>query len=294
MHTPVLLNESLEMLALKGGDVFVDGTIGSGGHSAEVAKRFGDDIEIVGIDRDRDALARSEERLRTLTHSSYLKLASFKDLGKVLDGLGISRASAILLDLGISSNQIEESGRGFSFQRDEPLMMTMSKEKDELNARHILNTWDESTLEVVIRGFGEEKYSRKIAHEIVTRRDKRPFERTGDLVDAVMAATPERYHHGKTHPATRTFQAIRIAVNEELTVLEEGLKEGFRVLAPGGRLAVISFHSLEDRIVKNFFKDLAQKNLGKLITKKPVTPSEAEVKGNPRSRSAKLRAIEKI
>jgi 16S rRNA (cytosine1402-N4)-methyltransferase len=172
--------------------------------------------------------------------------------------------------------------------------MNMDKSAEDLTAKTVLNTWDEDTLELIIRGFGEEKYSKRIAREIVDRRDVKPFETTSDLIDAVRAATPAAYHHGRIDPATRTFQAIRIAVNEELTALEEGLEKGFEALESGGRFAVISFHSLEDRIVKNFFKDRASNGEGKIITKKPIVPSEEETKSNPRSRSAKLRVIEKI
>lgn len=294
MHKPVLLQEAIDGLNLKEGDIFVDGTLGSAGHSSEVARRFGGAVEIVGLDRDVDALARSDERLRTLTSAHYLKLGSFRNLDEVLKMLGISKVNGVLYDLGISSDQIDESGRGFSFMRDEPLHMSMNKEEEALTAKEILNTWDEDTLEVILRGFGEEKYSRRIARKIVEVRDEHPFETTSDLVNAVRAATPAAYHHGRINPATRTFQALRIAVNEELTALEEGLAKGFEALDSGGRFAVISFHSLEDRIVKNFFRDRVKEGRAKLITKKPIVPSEEEIAENPRSRSAKLRVIEKI
>lgn len=293
-HVSVLLHEAVDSLNLKEGDIFVDGTLGSAGHSSEVACRFGDSVEIVGLDRDIDALNRSDERLRTLTSAHYLKLSSFRNIDEVLKALGISKVNGVLLDLGISSEQIDESGRGFSFKRDEPLHMSMDKDAADLTAKTILNTWDEDALELIIRGFGEEKYSRKIAREIVRRRAEKPFETTTDLSDAVRAATPTAYHHGRIDPATRTFQAIRIAVNEELTALEEGLRKGFDALESGGRFAVISFHSLEDRIVKNFFRDRVKEGGAKLITKKPIVPSDEEVAANPRSRSAKLRVIEKI
>lgn len=293
-HVSVLLHEAVDSLNLKEGDIFVDGTLGSAGHSSEVARRFGDSVEIVGLDRDIDALNRSDERLRTLTSAHYLKLSSFRNIDEVLKALGISKVNGVLLDLGISSEQIDESGRGFSFKRDEPLHMSMDKDAADLTAKTILNTWDEDALELIIRGFGEEKYSRKIAREIVRRRAEKPFETTTDLSDAVRAATPTAYHHGRIDPATRTFQAIRIAVNEELTALEEGLRKGFDALESGGRFAVISFHSLEDRIVKNFFRDRVKEGGAKLITKKPIVPSDEEVAANPRSRSAKLRVIEKI
>ncbi len=294
MHIPVLLHEAIDGLNLKEGDIFVDGTLGSAGHSSEVAKRFGDSVEIVGLDRDVDALERSEEKLRPLTSAHYLKLESFRNLDTVLEALGMKEVNGILLDLGISSDQLDASGRGFSFQKEEPLHMGMKKDEETLTAKEILNTWDEETLELIIRGFGEEKYSRRIAREIVERREVKPFETTADLETAVRAATPAAYHHGRINPATRTFQAIRIAVNEELVALEEGLKKGFEALTPGGRFAVISFHSLEDRIVKNFFRDKANEGIAKVITKKPITASDKEIDINPRSRSAKLRILEKI
>jgi 16S rRNA (cytosine1402-N4)-methyltransferase len=293
-HIPVLLHEAIDGLSLKEGAIFVDGTLGSAGHSALVAERFGDNVEIIGLDRDADALIRSEEKLRTLTHSAFLRQESFRNIDQVLLGLGIHKIDAILLDLGISSNQLEESGRGFSFQKDEPLSMSMSKDGVGLTAQEIVNTWDEDALELIIRGFGEEKFSRRIAREIVARREIKPFERTFELVEAIRAATPAAYHRGKLHPATRTFQALRIATNEELVALEEGLAKGFAALNSHGRFVVISFHSLEDRIVKNFFRDKATAGEATLVVKRPIVPSEQEVAENPRSRSAKLRILEKL
>lgn len=292
-HVPVLLHEAIEALNLKDGDIFLDGTLGSAGHSLLVAEKFGDDVEIIGIDRDAEALARSEERLRALTHSAYLRLESFRNLDEVLGGLGITKINAVLLDLGISSEQIDESGRGFSFQKEEPLEMTMEKNSKGIKATDVVNSWSEETLVMILKGFGEERYAKKIAKEIVQRREKQAFKTTRDLQEAVLAAVPASYKRGKLNPATRTFQAIRIAVNEELTALEEGIKKAFDALAPGGRLAVISFHSLEDRIVKNFMRDAAKRGEGKLVNKKPIVPSEDEIERNPRSRSAKLRVIEK-
>ncbi|MBX4199075.1 16S rRNA (cytosine(1402)-N(4))-methyltransferase RsmH [Candidatus Parcubacteria bacterium] len=293
-HIPVLLHEVLSNLNLKEGDIFLDGTLGSAGHSAAVAREFGDTVEIIGLDRDVDALARSEAELAPLAANVFLRQSSFRDLDQVLQGLGVGKVNAILLDLGLSSDQLEDSGRGFSFQRDEPLEMTMEKDSKGITAKEILNNWDEETLELILRGFGEEKYSRKIAREIVMQREEKPFKTTGDLLEAVHAAVPASAKHLRIHPATRTFQAIRIAVNEELTALEEGLVKAFGALVVGGRLAVISFHSLEDRIVKNAFRDLAVEERAKLITKRPIVPTEEEVAENPRSRSAKLRVLEKI
>ena len=296
MHKPVLLHEAVEALGLSEGKVFLDGTLGSGGHSAEVATLYGEKVTIIGLDRDQDALRRSGEKLRNLHAKHFLKLKSFREMDEALEEVGVSSVDAILLDLGISSNQIEESGRGFTFQKDEPLLMTMKENpgEEDLTARKILNTFSEETLELIIRGFGEEKYSRKIARAIVERREEKPFETTSDLVETIMGAVPAFYERGRINPATRTFQALRIATNEELTALEEGLAKGFEALSPGGRFAVISFHSLEDRIVKNFFRDKAREGKAKLINKKPITASEEEIRSNPRSRSAKLRIIEKM
>lgn len=280
-HKPVLLHESLEVLNLKAGETFLDGTFGSGGHSREVLRHF-PDVHIIGLDRDPE-VARDNPDIK-------VRMMSFADVDK----LGI-KPDAILLDLGISTDQLENSGRGFSFLRDEPLDMRMSKEG--LTASDILNSWDEHAIELILRGFGEEKFSRKIAKEIVKRRNPpaggKPFKTTFDLVEAITEAKPKNWQD-KINPATKTFQALRIAVNEELTALEAGLEKGFKTLNTKGRFAVISFHSLEDRIVKNFFRNLTKQNLAKAITKKPIRPSVEEIEKNPRSRSAKLRVIEKI
>ncbi len=300
VHKSVLLQESIDGLDLQPGEIFLDGTLGGGGHSREVLRRF-PDVRIIGLDKDRAAIERTKDL------AIEVKIESFRNLDKVLEELSISSVDAILFDLGLSSNQFEESGRGFSFQKDEPLLMTMTENPgaDDLTAAKILNTFSEEALELILRGFGEEKFSRKIAREIVTRREVKPFKTTFDLVEAVESQIPHfasttprlrwasKASRGK-HPATRTFQALRIAVNEELTALEEGLEKGFKALSPSGRFAVISFHSLEDRIVKQFFRKKADQKEALLINKKPVIPTDEETKENPRSRSAKLRIIEKL
>jgi len=294
MHRPVLLKESIDALKLKKGEVYLDGTLGSGGHSAEVAKRFKDSVTIIAIDRDPDAVKRSRGKLEEFTTNFKLFNESFRNLDTVLGEAGIESVDAILFDLGLSSDQLSPpaggSGRGFSFLRDEPLDMRMSGTGP--TAADILNSWDEHAIELILRGFGEEKFSRKIASAIVERRKIKPFETTFDLVGTVLEIK-KRTWKDRIHPATQTFQAIRIAVNEELTALEVGLQKGFEVLKPGGRFAVISFHSLEDRMVKNFFRDKVKEEVAKHITKKPATASAEEVEENPRSRSAKLRIIEK-
>ncbi|MDO8569756.1 MAG: 16S rRNA (cytosine(1402)-N(4))-methyltransferase RsmH [bacterium] len=264
-HKPVLLHESIDILNLKPGKIFLDGTFGSGGHSNEVRRQF-PTVEVIAIDQDPEVDAIQ---------------ANFRDLDRVVT----RKVDAILFDLGISTDQLENSGRGFSFLKDAPLDMRMSGKG--ISARDILNSWDEHALELVLRGFGEEKNSRRIAHNIVERRKVKPFVTTFDLVEVVGK------RRGKIHPATKTFQALRIAVNEELTALEIGLEKGFEALRTNGRLAVISFHSLEDRIVKNFFRNKIREKIAKQITKKPIVPSTEEIKENPRSRSAKLRVIEK-
>lgn len=277
-HIPVLLKEAVDGLNLKPGEIFLDGTFGAGGHSREVKRQLGELVSIIALDQDPSvAAAHPEFAVRTI---------NFRDIDKIAE-----RPDAILLDIGFSSSQLE-SGRGFSFLKDEPLDMRMGQKGP--TAADILNSWDESAIELILRGFGEERYSKRIASEVIRQREEKPFEKTTDLVETIERAVPEKYLHGRIHPATRTFQALRIATNEELTALEEGLQKGFEILNPGGRLAVITFHSLEDRIVKNFFRELAAKGRGELQNKKPIVPGEKEVKDNPRARSAKLRIVKKF
>jgi len=296
VHKSVLLHESIEGLNFQKGDVFVDATINGGGHSEEVAKRFSKDIKIIGIDLDADALRRAEERLTKAGADFTLVESSFRNVGKVLHDQGIPQANKMLFDLGLSSNQFEDSGRGFSFQKNEPLLMTFKKNPGEgdITAHQIVNEWDEEHIADVIYGYGEERYSRRIAKKIVERRQAGPLQTTDDLVQAIKEATPYAYQRGKTHYATKTFQALRIAANDEIQSLKDALTQGFSRLSSGGRMAFISFHSIEDRTVKVFFKEMAQKGLGVLITKKPITPTIEEVKENRRARSAKLRIIEKL
>ena len=295
-HIPVLKDESIAGLSIKEGDVIIDGTLGGGGHTFEIIKRFGKSVKIIGLDLDIDAKARTE-KLLVETPSDFIFVNSgFQDIDKVLEDLNIKEVDKILLDLGISSFQLEIAGRGFSFLKDEPLIMTMKKQlgNTDLTARDIVNSWDEKTLADIIYGFGEEKYSRKIAKAIVEAREKKEIETTFDLVKIIEEAVGRNYRGMKIHPATRTFQALRIATNNELSNLEQVIKKGFNRLSSGGRMAIITFHSLEDRIVKKAFIELKLKNYAIVITKKPIIPKQEEVKLNPRSRSAKLRLIEKI
>lgn len=294
-HTPVLLHESIDGLNIKKGDIFVDGTLGNGGHSMEVCQRFGNGVTIVGIDLDLDALERSRVRLDSLNDKIHYVNGSFRNIDTILDSLSIEKVDRILLDIGLSSNQFEESGRGFSFQKDEPLIMSFKKnlDEDDLTAKEILNTWEEESIRMILEGYGEEQFAYRIAKAIVIQREMKPFERTSELVETILSATPKFYHHKKIHPATKTFQALRITVNDEIRSLKDGLSKGFKRLNKEGRLAVISFHSLEDRVVKNFYKEKEEEKEGEKTTKKPIVPKASEVINNPRARSAKLRIIEK-
>ena len=293
IHKTVLLHEAIDGLDIKEGDVFVDGTLGNGGHTEEVCKRFGNTVVMIGIDLDPDAIARSQARLSQYT-VTYVQ-GSFRNLDTLLDSVNVQKVNKILLDIGLSSNQFEESGRGFSFQKDEPLIMSFKREltEEDLTAREIVNTWDEENIRAILEGYGEEQFAYKITKAIVARREVKPIETTFDLVDIIKSATPMFYHHRKIHPATKTFQALRITVNDEIQSLKEGLQKGFDRLLPNGRIAVISFHSLEDRVVKQFFKEKEVEGLGNRTHKKPIIPGDEEQKENPRSRSAKLRIIEK-
>jgi 16S rRNA (cytosine1402-N4)-methyltransferase len=294
-HIPVLKDESINGLSIKKGDTIVDGTLGGGGHTFEIIKRFGPSVRIICLDLDEDAIVRAKKLIGKMESDVIFKTVGFQDMDKVLDELGIVSVDKILLDLGISSFQLEEAGRGFSFQKDEPLLMTMKKNpsKDDLTASLIVNTWSEETLADIIYGFGEEKYSRKIAKAIVEGRLEKKIKTTFDLVKIVEEAVGKNYRGLRIHSATRTFQALRIATNSELSNLEQVIEKGFNRLKVGGRMVIISFHSLEDRIVKKAFINLKLKGFGNIITKKPIIPSVDEVNSNPRSRSSKLRIIEK-
>jgi 16S rRNA (cytosine1402-N4)-methyltransferase len=295
-HIPVLKDESIDGLNIQTNDVVVDGTLGGGGHTFEIIKRFGPKVKIIGLDFDADAITRARELIGKTPCDVIFKTAGFQDMDKVLDEMGIANVDRILLDLGISSFQLEVAGRGFSFLKDEPLLMTMKKNPtdEDLTAKEIVNTWDEENIADIIYGFGEEKYSRKIAKAIVVARKEKEIETTFDLVKIIDDAVGKYYRRMKIHPSTRTFQALRIATNSELTNLQEVIKKGFDRLSKNGRIAIITFHSLEDRIVKRAFVELKENGLANIITKKPIIPTDEELRMNPRSRSAKLRLIEKI
>jgi len=295
-HIPVLLNESINGLAIKDGDIFVDGTLGGGGHTLEVLNRFGNKITIICFDLDEDAIQRVKKVLKSTYSNVSFVNKGFQDLKVELKKMGIEEIDNILFDLGISSFQLEESGRGFSFQKNEPLLMTMKKELTEkdITAYDIVNFWEEQTLADIIYGFGEERFARKIAKAIVEFRKKTEIKTTFDLVQVIESAIGRYYRGKKIHPATKTFQALRIATNSELSNLEKVIEDGFSCLKKGGKMAIISFHSLEDRIVKRAFVELEKKGLAKVISKKPILPKKEEIRINPRSRSAKLRLLEKI
>jgi 16S rRNA (cytosine1402-N4)-methyltransferase len=284
IHTTVLLHESIDGLNIRAGSVYLDGTLGSGGH-AEYALSKG--ANIIGLDQDVEAIERSKKRL---TGGTFIQ-ENYRNLDIALDSINIEKIDAFMLDLGLSSDQFETSGRGFTFQKDEPLLMTFKKNptEEDLTAKEIVNTWDEENIADIIYGYGDERYARRIAKAIV---ESRPIETTFELVEAVKLGTPSAYHRGRIHPATKTFQALRITVNNEINTLKEGLKKGFERLSKGGRMAVISFHSIEDRVTKRFFKEKQEE--ANILTKKPIVPSDEEKVRNPRSRSAKLRIIEKL
>lgn len=294
MHKSVLLNETINGLEIHKGDVVVDCTLNGGGHSSEILKQYGNEISLIGIDADSGAIARAEKKIGK--RDNFLAVCeNFRNLDRALAEAKEEKADKFLFDLGLSSDQLESSGRGFSFKGDEPLAMTFSAEEDgAVTAEIIVNDWDINSISAILKGYGEESFHKQISKAIVEARKNGPIKTTTDLVEIIKSATPIWYQKRKTHPATKTFQALRIATNDEMNALEEGLAKSFEYLKEGGRVAVISFHSIEDRIVKQFFKKKSVEGLAKLITKKPIVPGREEIVENPRSRSAKLRIIEKI
>jgi 16S rRNA (cytosine1402-N4)-methyltransferase len=303
-HTSVLLQEVIDGLSFQDGDIYLDATTGSGGHMEGVWLKEKNKVMLAGIDADQMSISIAKERLDIAGAKPKLAVLNFKNIDQSPEILEIKRPTKILFDLGWSSDQFLGSspdatvgtGRGFSFQKDEPLLMTFSNKvlEEDTTAYDVVNKWGEENLADVIYGYGEEKYSRRIAKAIVDKRKEKPIETSKELAEIVKNAVPIFYRFGRIHPATKTFQAIRIAVNDELKALEQGLEKAFGILDKGGKMAVISFHSLEDRIVKNFFKARKIDGTGEIITKKPITASEEEININPRSRSAKLRIIKKI
>jgi len=317
IHKTVLLKETIESLNLSGKAIVLDATFGGGGHSKEILERY-PNIKIIALDQDESAWRKAKDKFKGLEKRIFFVNINFKDIVSPEPGTGefpctwfrggLVRFDAIIFDLGLSSDQLENSGRGFSFMKDEPLLMTMKENPslDDLTAIDIVNSWGEESLADIIYGYGEERFSRRIAKGIIEARKKNNIKTTFDLVKIIGDSVPSAYKRQRIHFATRTFQALRIAVNDELGALKVGLEKGFEILKKparphdslgaggGGRMSVISFHSLEDRIVKRFFRDKKEKSEAILINKKPIIPKEEEIKNNGRSRSAKLRVLEKI
>ncbi len=289
VHKPVLLNEVLHFLEPKKNGIYLDATLGLGGHSEAILKNFQNIKLLVGMDWDEEALDLAKKRLAQFKDKTSFYLANFKDLNMILEEENIEGFDGILMDLGLSSYQLDQSGRGFSFMRDEPLDMRMDRSGTVL-ASDMINKLPEERLEKLIRFYGEEPWAKKIAKEIVKKRGEKPILSTSQLANIVKEAIPKKFHPRKIHPATKTFQAIRIAINREFENLTTGLEKAVDALKPDGRILVISFHSLEDRIVKHFFKKNSQLEI---ITKKPIRPTKEEITKNPRARSAKLRVAQK-
>ncbi len=303
-HKPVLLKEAVEALKVKKGSIVVDATLGGGGHSQEIVKLIGKSGKLIALDLDKKAIDNFKFKKEP---NVFLVNDNFANLEKILRNLKIEKVKAILADLGWSSDQLE--GKGLSFQRDEILDMRFNK-KQKLSAREIVNKYSQERLGKIIKEYGEEKFWKNITREIIKQRKKKEIKTTGELVRIIREAVPTKYRYGKINPATKTFQALRIEVNEELNNLNKFLPQAIKALESGGKLAVISFHSLEDRIVKNVLRENARGSIFtdeitgqkivetaptiKLVTKKPIRPSENEIKNNPRARSAKLRIGEKI
>ncbi len=283
-----MTREVMENLAVKSGGIYVDATLGGGAHTGEILNQSAPNGKVISLDLDEDAL--SKARIRFGKNRRWISVqGNFRNLDSILAKLGITSVDGILMDLGFSSDQLNDPARGLSFQNDGPLDMRLDR-KTELTAAEIVNSWRKEELEKILREYGEERYAWKIASAIIMARKKSKIFRTSTLAEIVKQTVPANYEKGRIHPATRTFQALRIAVNDELASLRKGLEAARKILLPGGRIVVISFHSLEDRIVKQFFKNNPDL---KPIIKKPILPGQDEIKNNPRSRSAKLRAAEK-
>ena len=306
-HISVLLQECLDGLDIKPDGIYVDGTLGGAGHSSQIAKRLTTG-RLIGIDRDPVALKAAGERLKPYEKNVTLVHSNFCEIAQVLKDLDIPGVDGILLDLGVSSPQLDDGARGFSYMADAPLDMRMNNE-DTLTAEIVVNTWSQEELKRILYTYGEERYAPQIASAICRRREERPIKTTLELVDIIRSAMPPAALREKQHPAKRSFQAIRIAVNDELGSVEKVMADAIPCLNPGGRLAVITFHSLEDRIVKTSMAEAAKgctcppqfpvcvcgnKPKVKLISRKPIVASKEELEANPRSRSAKLRVCEKL
>ena len=306
-HVSVLLQETVDGLNVKPDGIYVDGTLGGGGHSYEVCTRLGAKGSIIGIDQDEAAIEAASIRLKDFGEKVTIVRSNYCDMKSRLHELGIDKVDGIMLDLGVSSYQLDTADRGFSYREDAPLDMRMDQ-RSEMTARDIVNDYSEMDLYRVIRDYGEDKFAKNIARHIVRERAKRPIETTGELTEVIRHAIPMKFQKKTGHPAKRTFQEIRIELNRELDVLRDSLDDMIDMLNPGGRLCIITFHSLEDRIVKSAFKKnenpctcpsdfpvcvCGKVSKGRVITRKPILPSEEEMEVNSRSKSAKLRIFER-
>lgn len=306
-HKSVLLEESIEGLHIKENGIYVDGTLGGAGHAYVVCSKLGKDGRFVGIDQDDDAIAASTKKLEEFGNKVSLVKSNYCNIENVLKDLGIEKVDGILLDLGVSSHQLDTVERGFSYRENAPLDMRMDR-SSEMTAKDIVNDYSEFDLYRIIRDYGEDKFAKNIAKHIVRVRQEKVIETTDELTEAIKAAIPMRVRMNTGHPAKKTFQAIRIELNQELEVLRSTLNQMINLLDEGGRMCVITFHSLEDRIVKNIFRDnenpcicpprlpicsCGKKSTGKIITRKPIIPSQEEIDNNKRSKSSKLRVFER-
>lgn len=305
-HKSVLLNETIDGLNIKPDGIYVDGTLGGGGHAYEVCRRLGEKGSIVGIDQDAAAIEAASARLKDFEEKVTIVRSNYCDMKSKLHELGIDKVDGIVLDLGVSSYQLDTAERGFSYREDAPLDMRMDT-RQKMTARDIVNDYTEADLYRVIRDYGEDKFAKNIAKHIVQARAVKPVETTAELSEIIRVSIPMKFQKKSGHPAKRTFQAIRIELNRELDVLRDSLDDMIDLLNPGGRLCIITFHSLEDRIVKSAFRKnenpctcpsdfpvcvCGKKSKGSIITKKPILPSEEELEYNSRSKSAKLRIFE--
>lgn len=306
-HISVLLNETIEGLNIKPDGIYADGTLGGAGHSYQIASKLNGLGRLIGFDQDEDAIKASTERLKEFKNVTIVR-SNYRNMKEELNNRGINKVDGILLDLGVSSYQLDTVSRGFSYKEEAPLDMRMDN-RNEVTARDIVNNYSQGDLFRIIRDYGEDKFAANIAKHIVMNREIKPIETTTELAEIVKAAIPMKFRKQGGHPAKQTFQAIRIELNSELSVLKESLMDMIDLLNPNGRICIITFHSLEDRIVKNIFKEAedpctcpknfptcvcGKKSKGKVITRKPILPSEEELKLNSRSKSAKLRIFEKI
>lgn len=306
-HTPVLLKEIIENLNIKEDGIYVDGTLGGAGHSKEIAKKLRTG-KLIGIDQDVNALKKSEEVLSPYKDNVILVHNNYENIDIVLRDLNIPKVDGILLDIGVSSHQLDEESRGFSYHNDAPLDMRMNR-SNTISAWDVVNNYSQDELEKIIFDYGEDRWAKRIAEFIVSERQEKPIDTTLELVSAIKKAIPKAVRMEGHHPAKKTFQAIRIEVNRELEVLKNSIEKMVELLNPGGRLLIITFHSLEDRIVKEYFRELYKDCICppelpqcvcektrqiKIITRKPIIPTEEEIRDNPRSRSSKLRIAEKI